>query len=218
MGNMFYNCSSLASLDISGFVTSSLVDIKQMFYGCSKLTSLDFTGWNMSKISRFGNFCGSCTSLESIIGLNLSSNFDNASNDTEFITFKGCNSLKTIKDIDVSFTVAMGERNKNTVNDGQSFWLGAAWRWFYGLNNLEDITFKGKIGSWDTLSSYLILSACDTSKFTLGTWNSFASIFPETTTNKTIYMGKSQANLDAVPDSIKTALINKGYTLSFIAG
>ena len=217
MGGMFYNCSSLTSLDISGFNTSSLTNIQHMFYGCSKLTSLDFTGWNMSKINSFGQFCSDCTSLESVIGLNLSSDFNNASNDKQFLSFVGCSSLRTIKDIDVSFTVTMGAKNKNTVNDGQTFWVGVAWRWFKGLNNLEDITFKGELGSWDTLSYYLILTACDTSKFTLETWNSFASIFPETTTNKTIYMGKSQANLDAVPDSIKTALINKGYTLTFAA-
>ena len=215
MSNMFQNCSSLTSLDISGFKTSSLTNIQQMFYGCSKLTSLDFTGWNMSKIKAFGYFCGYCTSLESVIGLNLSSDFNQVANDKGFLSFMGCSSLKTIKDIDVSFTVAMGEKNKNPVNDEQVFWVNAAWRWFKGLNNLENIAFKGELGLWDTLSSYQILVACDTSKFTSETWESFVSIFPETSTNKTIYMGKSQANLDAVPDSIKTALINKGYTLGF---
>lgn len=215
MSSMFYNCSSLTSLDISGFKTSSLTNIQQMFYGCSSLTSLDFTGWNMSKINAFGQFCGNCTSLESVIGLNLSSEFNHVANDKQFLSFVGCSSLKTIKDIDVSFTVAMGADSKNTVDDGQPFWVNVAWKWFRGLNNLEDISFKGQVGLWDTLSSYQILVACDTSKFTSETWESFVSIFPETSTNKTIYMGKSQANLDAVPDSIKTALINKGYTLGF---
>lgn len=217
MGGMFQNCSSLTSLDISRFKTSSLTSIQAMFYGCSSLTSLDFTGWNMSKIKAFGQFCGNCTSLESIIGLNLSSdfNFNQVINDSQFLSFVGCSSLKTIKDIDVSFTVTMGANNKNSVNDEELFWVNSAWRWFRGLNNLEDISFKGQVGLWDTLSSYKILVACDTSKFTSETWESFVSIFPETSTNKTIYMGKSQANLDAVPDSIKTALINKGYTLGF---
>ena len=215
MNNMFQNCSSLTSLDISGFKTSSLTNIHSMFYGCSSLTSLDFTGWNMSKIKAFGQFCGNCTSLESVIGLNLSSYSDFNGSPNTFLGFVGCSSLKTIKDIDVSFTVTMGTTYLNSVKDEQVFWVETAWRWFKGLNNLENITFKGELGSWDTLSSYRILVACDTSKFTLETWESFVSIFPETSTNKTIYMGKSQANLDAVPDSIKTALINKGYTLGF---
>ena len=103
------------------------------------------------------------------------------------------------------------------VNGDLAFWAIFVFLWFNGLNNLENITFKGQVGLWDTISYYAILGVCDTSKFTLETWNSFASIFPETSINKSIIMGKSQANLDAVPDSIKTALLNKGYTLSFNA-
>jgi surface protein len=217
MVSMFNNCSSLTSLDISNWDTSSLTNIQTMFYGCSKLTSLDFTGWDMSKITTFAWLCYNCTSLESIIGLNLSSYSDFNGHQSTFLSFIGCDSLKTIKDIDVSFTVKMGSTYPNSVNIAQEYWVGIAWKWFKGLNNLEDITFKGQIGLWDTLSYYPMLNGCDTSKFTLETWESFVSIFPETPTPKSIGMGKSQANLDAVPYSIKTALINKGYTLTFVA-
>ena len=214
MSGMFNGCSKIQTLDVSNWDTTSLTNMQQMFYGCSGLTSLDFTRWDMSKITDFGAFCTNCSSLESIIGLNLSSYIYFSGNVDKFLNFKNCNSLKTIKDIDVSFTITMGTKYPNSVSD--AFWIDTAWIWFSGSDNLENITFKGQIGLWDTLSYYDILRNCDTSKFTLETWESFASIFPETSTNKTLCMGKTQANLDAVPNSVKTALINKGYTLKFV--
>ena len=38
MDNMFYNCAELSSLDLSGFNTIKVKNIKNMFHGCSKLT------------------------------------------------------------------------------------------------------------------------------------------------------------------------------------
>ena len=45
---MFYGCSSLASLDLSGWDVSSASHLSDMFYGCSSLTSLDLSGWDVS--------------------------------------------------------------------------------------------------------------------------------------------------------------------------
>ena len=213
MDSMFNCCYELETLAVSNWVTSSLTTIQQMFYNCTKLTSLDFTNWDMSKINNFGSFCSNCPSLESIIGLNLSSYSTFGGSENKFLNFKNCSSLKTIKDIDVSFTVTMGTKYDESVTD--VFWTETAWKWFSGLNNLENITFKGQIGVWDTLSDYMIFYNCDTSKLTLETWEAFASVFPETSTNKNIRMGRTQAILDAVPDSVKTTLLNKGYTLTF---
>ena len=39
---MFYNCSSLTSLNLSGFDTSNVTSMSYMFYDCYKLTSLRF--------------------------------------------------------------------------------------------------------------------------------------------------------------------------------
>jgi surface protein len=43
---MFYNASSLTSLDLSSFNTSSVTNMISMFRGASSLTSLDLTSWN----------------------------------------------------------------------------------------------------------------------------------------------------------------------------
>ena len=40
MNWMFYKCSSLQSLDLSGFDTSQVTDMAYMFSGCPKLTAL----------------------------------------------------------------------------------------------------------------------------------------------------------------------------------
>ncbi len=38
---MFYNCSSLTSLNLSNFNTNNVNDMSSMFYNCSNLTSLN---------------------------------------------------------------------------------------------------------------------------------------------------------------------------------
>ena len=40
MGDMFWGCSSLASLDLSGWDTSKVGGMWEMFLGCSSLSSL----------------------------------------------------------------------------------------------------------------------------------------------------------------------------------
>ena len=48
---MFYGCSGLTSLDVSGFNTDNVTDMGWMFAGCSGLTSLDVSGFNTSNVT-----------------------------------------------------------------------------------------------------------------------------------------------------------------------
>ena len=41
MSHMFYNCSSLTSLNLSNFNTNNFHNMSSIFYECSSLTSLD---------------------------------------------------------------------------------------------------------------------------------------------------------------------------------
>ena len=43
MSYMFYECTSLESLDLSNFDTSSVTNMAFMFYRCSSLKSLDLS-------------------------------------------------------------------------------------------------------------------------------------------------------------------------------
>ena len=212
MENMFFNCKNLQTIDMTKWDTSKVTNIYCMFRDCKSLTSLDMS--RFTNCNNMGSFCRGCNNLVTIIGLDISKYSTNfGGNDMKFLSFKGCTSLRNIKDINVSFTSAMATYYDNTVKDG--YWILAGWAWFNGLTNLVDITFTGQLELYDTMSTYMIFRGCDTTKFTYATWNTFVSIFPTTSTSKSIVMGSTQAILDAVPDEIKLALTQKGYTLTF---
>ena len=66
MATMFLGCSSLTSLDLSGFNTSKVTNMGNMFGGCSSLTSLDLSGFDTSKVTNMGSMFGSCEALTSL--------------------------------------------------------------------------------------------------------------------------------------------------------
>ena len=59
---MFYNCSSLISLDLSNFNTQNVTNMNCMFDNCSSLISLDLSNFNTQHVYYFGMFCN-CSSL-----------------------------------------------------------------------------------------------------------------------------------------------------------
>ena len=48
---MFYNCSSLISLDLCNFNTNNVTDMSYMFYECSSLTSLNLSNFNTNNVN-----------------------------------------------------------------------------------------------------------------------------------------------------------------------
>ena len=66
MGDMFNNCTSLTSLDVSNWNVSSVTNMNFMFYNCTSLTSLDVSNWNVSKVITMYNMFYNCTSLTSL--------------------------------------------------------------------------------------------------------------------------------------------------------
>ena len=44
---LFYNCSTLTSIDVSSFDTSIVTDMKWLFYGCSNLLSINVSNFNL---------------------------------------------------------------------------------------------------------------------------------------------------------------------------
>ena len=49
MSSMFYDCSSLTSLDLSKWDTSKVTNMNNMFNNCSSLETLDLSGCNALK-------------------------------------------------------------------------------------------------------------------------------------------------------------------------
>ena len=66
MIDMFNNCSSLTSLDLSGWNTSNVNNMRNMFDGCGALTSLDLSGWDTSNVIDMNNMFGGCSALKTI--------------------------------------------------------------------------------------------------------------------------------------------------------
>lgn len=63
MREMFWGCSSLSALDISGWNTSKVESVEQMFQGCSSLLSLKMNIAHASNADRMFYGCSSLSSL-----------------------------------------------------------------------------------------------------------------------------------------------------------
>ena len=66
MGHIFEYCSALTSLDLSKFDTSNVTNMSNMFASCGSLTSLDLSGWDTSKVTDMGNMFRNCSALKTI--------------------------------------------------------------------------------------------------------------------------------------------------------
>ena len=51
MRDMFSNCSSLTSLNLSNFNTNNVNDMNSMFSFCSSLTSLNLSNFNTNNVN-----------------------------------------------------------------------------------------------------------------------------------------------------------------------
>ena len=109
MSYMFSNCESLTTLDVSGFDTRNVTDMSCMFLHCESLTTLDVSGFDTRNVTNMGDMFDNCYALTTLDV----SGFDtrNVTN-MESLFFK-CSSLTTL---DVS-----GFDTKNVTTMGSMF-------------------------------------------------------------------------------------------------
>ena len=92
MSYMFFNCSSLTSLDVTHFNTAKVTNMNRMFGYCSSLTSLDVTHFNTAKVTNMNRMFECCSSLTS-----LDVTYFNTANVTGMNNmFYSCSALTTI--------------------------------------------------------------------------------------------------------------------------
>ena len=93
LSSMFYNCTSLVSVNTQGWDTSNVTTMNRMFYNCNDIVSLDLSSFDTSKVTDMYWMFFSCTSLTE---LDLS-NFEIS--DTTSITYllRGCDNLHTLR-------------------------------------------------------------------------------------------------------------------------
>lgn len=89
---LFYGCSLLISVDLSGLDTSKVTSLSFMFDGCASLTSLDLTSLDTSSATSLSYMFSGCSSLET---LDLSALDTSNVTDMRFL-FSGCPSLSTV--------------------------------------------------------------------------------------------------------------------------
>ena len=91
MSYMFFNCSSLTSLDVTHFNTAKVTNMNSMFSSCSSLTSLDVTYFNTANVTGMNNMFYSCSALTTIYA---SDNFVTDKVEYSYNMFYDCTSLK----------------------------------------------------------------------------------------------------------------------------
>lgn len=92
---IFYKCSSLTEIDVSGWDVSNVVYGYSVFAGCSSLTELDLSNWDISKFNSLREMFNDCTNLRNVFMLNW-----NSSNCTS--TYRAFYNSKNIKLLDFS--------------------------------------------------------------------------------------------------------------------
>ena len=153
MRYMFEGCSELETLDVSGFDTSNVTDMSGMFSFCYALNDLDLSKFNTSKVKDMDQmfyFCKKLTSLDV-------SGFDTKNVKYMRGMFAGCGNLTTLD---------LSGFNTSKVTDMSSM--------FYGCNVLSDyirgfdtsnVTNMSGMFSYCKAAS-LDLNSLDTSKVT----------------------------------------------------
>ena len=95
MNFMFYNCSSLTELDVSGWDTGNVREMSWAFGNCWRLTELDVSGWNTGKVRYASGLFSRCSGLKA---LDVSAWNTRNVTDMNYL-FSGCSALR---ELDVS--------------------------------------------------------------------------------------------------------------------
>ena len=92
MNGMFYECSSLTNIDLSNLNTQNVTDMKNLFCDCSSLVNLDLSSFNTKKVNNMSGMLSDCSSLTNI---NLS-NFNTQNVNDMKNMFRNCSSLTNL--------------------------------------------------------------------------------------------------------------------------
>ena len=121
---MFYGCSGLTSLDVTGFKMDNVTDMRMMFCECSSLTSLDLTGFKTDNVTDMYDMFRGCSGLTRLDLTGFKTD-----NVTDMIgMFMDCSGLASL---DVT-----GFKTDNVTNMGGMFWGCSA------LTSLDVTGFK----------------------------------------------------------------------------
>ena len=90
--NLFYGCSNLTDIDLSGVDASNVTDMNCMFGSCKKLKNINFKGFDTSSVKDMNSMFWGCNNLQSIDV----SNFDTKNVTNMAGMFCDCRKLQNI--------------------------------------------------------------------------------------------------------------------------
>ena len=95
LNNMFRECDSLITIDLSNFNTENVTNMSTMFWGCKSLTNIDLSNCNTCNVSNMEKMFCNCESL---------TNIDLSNFNTQNVTSMCCmfNLCKSLTHIDLS--------------------------------------------------------------------------------------------------------------------
>ena len=102
MESMFSSCSALTTLDLSSFYTKNVTDMSYMFYYCPALTTLDLSSFNTQNVWNMSEMFWGCSTLTTLDLSNF--NTQNVWNMSEMFSY--CHALTTIYASDKFVTTA----------------------------------------------------------------------------------------------------------------
>lgn len=92
MSAMFWMCSKLTNLDVSGFDTSNVTTMASMFYNCTSLTSLDVSNFDTNNVTGMSGMFANCSNIDYIDV----SNFKTSKVTNMAQMFQGCSKLTSL--------------------------------------------------------------------------------------------------------------------------
>lgn len=159
MSGMFYKCTSLAEVDLSGMNTVSVTNMAYMFCECESLVSVKLRGINTSKVTNMSNLFSNCLNLSDVDV----SGFDTSGVNTMHAMFNRTLALRTL---DVS-----DFQTSNVTNMG----------WMFNGCNAEKIEVgrfdTAKVTSMACMFSYTVVTDLDVSGFDTSNVTDMRSMF-----------------------------------------
>lgn len=163
MRNVFMECSSLRGLDLSSWDTTSATDMRYMFSYCQAATEIDVRGWNTANVTNMDGVFRACSQLTSI---DVSS-WDTSKVQSMEYMFAECPKLRSLD---------LSSWNLLTVNNIRNI--------FAGSGEIEELTLGEHFGrvqkwagsidfspltKWTGSSVQTLRSLCNRKDFGIGT-------------------------------------------------
>ncbi|MBQ9190354.1 MAG: BspA family leucine-rich repeat surface protein [Bacteroidaceae bacterium] len=154
---MFYECESLATIDVSGWTeTSHVSNMAHMFWHCKAVKKLDLSKWEADNCTAMNSMFSGCENLTS---LSINRNFNSAEVTTMAYMFYNCKSLTSIPvtNLNTQSVKDMSHMFEGCESWAASFGEYSPWNWETGsvttmesmFNNCKKITSLN-LSKWNT--------------------------------------------------------------------